>query len=157
MNTLIYSEQTGSFQSFTDIHPSIYIPIDGELFYLAEDGRIYKRSPSNPIDYKKAVVKVIVNQDLPYTKVFDNIEIYAGYENVADITSVSFNTSHSFSVLNGDGIKLRESTYMAAIPRGENDIRLRDKYLGAVYEFKGINGKKFSIPYIKTKYRYSLI
>ena len=42
MNTLIYSEQTGSFQSFTDIHPSIYIPIDGELFYLAEDGKIYK-------------------------------------------------------------------------------------------------------------------
>ena len=157
MKSLIYSEQAGSFQSFSDIDPVHFMHIGDELFYVGSNGNVYKRSPELPSSYKDAVVRIITNQDLPYTKIFDNIELYAGYDNVAEITSVEFNTSTTSSVLNGVDIKLRESTYMAAIPRGENETRLRDKYLEATYNIKGVDDKKFSIPYIKTKYRYSLI
>ncbi len=160
MNTLNYSEQSKAFQSFVDISAIHYVEVDGELYYVDHSGDIY-RLVSNQQDsqyFDGSMLRFVVNQDMPYTKTFDNIELYAGdMNNVA--LSAEFKTSTQESSLDSNSIITKESTMLAAIPRenANNMSRMRDKLMTCTYRIKNDDKVGFSIPYIKTKYRYSVI
>lgn len=156
MKTLSYSEQMGAFQSAMTIDPNLFIEVEGELYFLSANGDI---QIVNGDDYaRNALLEFVVNQDFQYTKAFDNIEMYAGSKAGIDITG-NFKTSYSSGQLIPAEISRREGTLFAAIPRDSDDgiTRLRDKLLRCVYSIDNADKIKFSIPYIKTKYRYSLI
>lgn len=161
MNTLNYSEQIGVFQSFMDINPSHYIDFGGDLFYISDNGDVFsiedKWNPESSI-----YIRVIVNDEFVSSKTFDNIEIYAGLGN--DITiqaefKTSIHKTDVISSLNSSDFTNRESTYYAAIPRHIDGVtRLRDKHIICNYRIYGSSDDRlFSIPYIKTKYRHSVI
>ena len=108
-------------------------------------------------------IKMIVNQDYPYTKVYDNVELYFSNANQTLIESAWFTNSKQGSLVAiSTDFDIREATHKLAIPRASSDLfadRMRDKYLAANYLIKrdAANGYYFSLPYIKTKYRYSSI
>lgn len=164
MNTLNYSEQFNLFQSvITDIEPEHYIDFDGSIFYISNNGNIYSIEDQNNSS-GSSYLRFIVNEDFTQTKIFDNIELYSGDGNdiyiIADFKTA---TQSSLSIIShniGGAFSKRESTYYAALPRNAADgvTRLRDKFLMCNYSIRGISGSRdFSIPYIKTKYRYSII
>lgn len=162
MNTLNYSEQFSLFQSMmTKIDPAHYLDFNGALFYIDNDGSVYSIDGGTEL-VDSIYLRIIANEDFGYTKIFDNIELYSGVGNEIDIAAyfkTATQTSPVISTETGDFSK-RESTYYAALPRGDEDgiTRLRDKFLLCNYNIKGISGSRdFSIPYIKTKYRYSII
>ena len=161
MNTLNYSEQFSLFQSMmTKIDPAHYLDFNGSLFYIGNDGSVYSIDGGTELVHS-IYLSLIVNEDFGYTKIFDNIELYSGVGNEIDIAAEFKNATQVSSVIstdNGDFSK-RESTYYAVLPRDNDGItRLRDKFLLCNYSIKGISDSKdFSIPYIKTKYRYSII
>ena len=153
METLLYSEQLGSFQSFTDSMPRFYMDFNGRLFYIDTNGSIYEKSPG--VSFSDNIyVRLMINKDFMYTKVFDNVELYS--DNDIEL-SAEYNTSKQNGVILVGAFENRERTYISAIPRDNEETRLRDKYLESNYNIKGIDGNNFSIPYIKTKYRYSVI
>lgn len=161
MNTLNYSEQFGLFQSvMTKIDPVHYLDFNGNLFYIGADKLIYSIDNGQSL-VDNIFIRIIANEDFGYTKIFDNIELYSGVGNEIDIAAY-FKTATQISPVisteTGDFSK-RESTYYAAMPRDADGItRLRDKFLLCNYNIKGISDSgDFSIPYIKTKYRYSII
>ena len=161
MNTLNYSEQFSLFQSImTKIDPAHYLDFNGALFYIDNDGSVYSiDNGTKPVD--SIYLRIIANEDFGYTKIFDNIELYSGVGNEIDIAAEFKNATQVSDIIStetGDFSK-RESTYYAALPRHSDGVtRLRDKFLLCNYNIKGISGSRdFSIPYIKTKYRYSII
>ena len=161
MNTLNYSEQFSLFQSMmTKIDPVHYLDFNGSLFYIDNDGSVYSIDGGTEL-VDSIYLRIIANEDFGYTKIFDNIELYSGVGNEIDIAAyfkTATQTSPVISTETGDFSK-RESTYYAALPRNNDGItRLRDKFLLCNYNIKGISDSRdFSIPYIKTKYRYSII
>jgi hypothetical protein len=159
MKTLNYSEQSNSFQSFIDIDAKHYVEVDGYLYYIDSSGQMYKAIGGNiPEYFNESTIRFVVNQDMPYTKTFDNIELYAGSISSA-IISAEFKTSTQQSLLDNSNIITKESTMLAAIPRENtnNVSRMRDKLITCTYRIKNDDKVRFSIPYIKTKYRYSVI
>lgn len=159
MSTINYSEQINAFQSFMDIRPVEFIEFNDKLYFVDSNGDVLSYSNKNPIEYNNLFLRSIVNGDFHATKTFDNVELFSTTSNNILIDSAKFYTSNQQSqpLLNENADK-RENTYRLAIPRGVYDERMRDKYLICDYSVKGnSDGVAFSIPYIKTRYRYSKI
>jgi hypothetical protein len=111
-------------------------------------------------------MKLIVNEGYSQTKVFDNVEYTTGPTNSAKLSFASYsNDKQNSYTITGDEIIPREGTYKFAIPRASGtgnmfQERMRGKYIICNYEFKRkdiASNYYFSIPYIKTIYRYSKI
>lgn len=154
--TLNYSEKIQAFQSFLNIEPLLYIEINGRLFYL-QDGNLYEYGSQHSPSYGSITFIFSVNSDLIQTKVFDNVEFYSNHSDVS-IEFAKFYTDSQVS----EQLSLydnREKTYKFSIPRSiSNYERIRDKVLLCEYKLTTEDSSRvFSIPYIKTKYRYSFI
>ena len=116
-------------------------------------------------------IKFIINKDVLYTKVFDNVffggvfdDIYYSLQNVKFNTKSQQATILKNSITDTYAIDYREDTYRFAIGREEesNDTmsypgRLRGKYMICDYTIKCDNQHNFNLPYVNTTYRRSLV
>ena len=163
MSNLLFSEQIDSFQSVSQSGAVTFFYIDSEPYFIDANGNIYRYNGGYTNDAADSYIKMIVNQDYPYTKVYDNVELYFSNANQTLIESAWFTNSKQGSLVAiSTDFDVREATHKLAIPRASSDLfadRMRDKYLAANYLIKrdAANGYYFSLPYIKTKYRYSSI
>jgi hypothetical protein len=166
--TLNYSEITQAFMSFMTSRPKWYLDFGGK-YYSIDANNVLRLHNSNSkynvlstIDDKADVskIKIIVNDNYETTKTFDNVSYSADFASQNNLSNITFktNTQNSLTV---QSIDRREDTYKFAIPRNSSlnkfADRMRGKYLVSNYEFNDLNGSKFTLPYIKTTYRYSMI
>lgn len=163
MKNILFSEQIDSFQSVCDSDVRTYFYIASEPYMIDSSGNILRVNGGYKNESSDSYIKMIVNQDYPYTKVYDNVELYFSNANQTLVESAWFTNSKQGSlVATSTDFDIREATHKLAIPRASSDLfadRMRDKYLVANYLIKrdAANGYYFSLPYIKTKYRYSSI
>jgi len=113
-------------------------------------------------------IKILANEMYSQTKTFDNI-LFNNSTLDGTLMDIKFNTrdqnANIIQNANSTNMTLREDTYKMAIPRAsENgntyvqfEGRLKGKYLVSQYTFKTPSGNMFSIPYIETTYRNSII
>lgn len=169
MNTFLYSEQIDGFESIADFGTTNiveYLYIEDKTYVIDSSGNILLLNGGYTGLYAKECELIFVsNQDYQYTKTFDTAEVYfSNNNNNSTITSAFFynsintsNTSYSADFSN------REGTQKLSLPRVGSGLykdRLRDKYLVCDYKinrYAASNNYYFSLPYIKTKYRYSSI
>lgn len=159
MNTLNYSEQIKAFQSVVGISPKFYLEFSNMLFYIDDAGVVNLVSDPAGVEYNQAFVRTVINDDFHLTKVFDNVEIHSTVDNKISVGAAKFHTSNQSSdIATMVDFDKREDTYKLSIPRDGGIGRMRGKYLISDYDIKGgTDGTAFSIPYIKTRYRYSKI
>ena len=178
--SLIYSEYVNSFTSFYTFNPEWSL-LFTDLSIGIKNNNFYKLNTvdtdgTNGIS-KNAKLQIVINKDLQYTKVFDNVMISGDFidtnNNIVTSTPIynmQFNTKHQTTgIINKPIVDYREDTYRFYIPRqinkqdNSNDIsmsynaRMRGKYLICSYDFIADNEYRFKIPYIITTYRYSMI
>lgn len=175
--SLIFSEQIGAFTSFYTFNPEWALQFSDKVVAIKNN----KYYVINSLDIdglgdvdKKAKIQFVVNKDVQYTKVFDNIRLQGDFrdQNNKQLTSdiieyLKFGTKHQTSTLDNNIVfDYREDTYRLPIPRQDESneqvslsypARMRGKYLICDYTFDSNNEHTFKIPYITTTYRYSLI
>lgn len=174
--SLIFNEQLGRFTSFYTFNPDWSLQFSDKSVAI-KDNEFYV---INTIDTdglgkvdKKSKLQFVVNKDLQYTKVFDNVRLSGEFRNQNNslltsdaIEYMKFGTKHQTSTNTSPVIDYREDSYRFAI--GREDItnqedslsypsRMRGKYLVCDYTLDANNEHTFKIPYITTTYRYSLI
>lgn len=171
--SLVLNERLGVFTSFYthDYDHSLTL---GDRFITVKnnvEGKsnvFYKHNEqvdmSTEVEPLTAELKIIVADNYPYTKVFDNVLFAADFtDNVDNISKFVFKTKNQTSFEgSAEDIECREDTYRFAIPREECEMnemsyagRMRGKYLEEFYTFDCNDNKQFTIPYIKTTYRQS--
>ena len=130
----------------------------------------------NLSETKTVKLKLVVNKDPGYVKVFDNVFFDAIIKDPINdkpqvVQSVKFYTKHQISdEVTYQDIDYREDTYRFFIPREHLDNeeqqiqtnksyagRMRGRYLICDYTFDCSNNKQIKIPFIKTTYRYSML
>ena len=178
-NALIYNEQIQQFTSFYTHDFGHVLQFSNKLvtiknndFYLHN---VYEVTSENKKEHTSKL-QFVVNKDIMYTKVFDNV-MFDAYlldndnEIPQIIKDVSFKTkTQETDVIDFNDIDLREDNYRFAIPREKvsdenmNTItsksylgRMRGKYLICDYTFDCNNNREFKLPFIKTTYRYSML
>lgn len=165
--TLTFNERLGQFTSFYSLTPDWVLPISNgnAIIDINSLQNIIKRiNEGNNEDGSD--ITLIINKDMLYTKVFDNIFIAGNLTDNDSITSIEFNTKTQTATLEPI-FDVREDTYRTSIPRAdavgteeENlsfPARLRGKYLIVKYNFNNTNEVQFQIPEITTSYRYSRV
>lgn len=162
MKSIIYTEDINIFESFCDYNADEYIYIDNEPYFIDINGDLLKVNGGRGHNYIDLVYFTpVVNDTYSQTKAFDNVEFYFSNNNVdSSVQEIVFSTSNQSAV--GDIFDNREGTHKLSIPRATQDKfadRLRDKYLVCKYVIDRTNeaNNYFSIPYVKTKFRYSFI
>lgn len=172
-DTIVFSENTGSFTSLYDINPSGAITFKNKTI-LTSGSFVYDW---NVLDgkvkgFNKAItpyLKYIVNQSSTYTKVFDNSEFagrfYGGgisrtYVDSNPLKNLTFKFSTPLkqqSTITGDKIDNTEYNFRFAIPRNNGSAygdRMRGKTMQAELTSSS-SDYDFSLQYIITKYRIS--
>ncbi len=176
--SLIYNERLNAFTSLYTFDPDFTLPFTDKTvtikngdFYIINSLDI---SGFGDID-KDIRLRIVVNKDAQYTKVFDNIIFQGDFidpnnrilrQDVLD--KATFTTKHQSVTKEGQDLQFdyREDTYRMPIPRQDDfDIddntsfpaRLRGKYLVCDYKFKSDKDYSFQMPQITTTYRYSKI
>ena len=175
--SLIFNEQLGCFTSFYTFNPEWALQFSDKT--VAIKNNKYFRLNSLDTDNigsvnKQAKITFIVNKDVQYTKVYDNIRLSGEFKDnnnqlitTGGIVKASFDTKHQTTgeIVNIP-IDYREDTYRFAIPRqneSNEDVslsypsRMRGKYLACNFTLNSNDENTFKIPYITTTYRYSLI
>lgn len=154
--TLNYSEKIDAFQSFTGLESDGFVSFNGKLFSVV-GGKIYSVTPEQKrYSMDGFFIRLIVNEDYQYTKVFDNVEYYTDGILLTDAVYRTTNQDSTHS--DESDVEKRESTNKLSILRAQNEDRLRGKFLISDYLFRNKNNTKaFTVPYIKTRYRYSMI
>ena len=121
-------------------------------------------------------IKIVINKDSLYTKVFDNVRLQGEFEDAKGniltkdiIDRMKFATKHQEAVKENNEytpiiIEYREDTFRFPIPRADKNedtlslpARLRGKYMICDYELDSDIDHTFEIPQITTTYRNSLI
>lgn len=164
MNTIIFSEAFNAFESLCGRAPVAHIRVGGEEYFVDSNNNV-RSFNSGYIDGIECTVKIVVNEASGDTKTFDNVEMFFGPKNTAHVSKAVFSTSRQESEISTfSNFDIREGTHKLSIPRNVNNSgypdRMRDKYL--ISEFcidsrKINNGKYFTLPYIKTRFRKSFI
>ncbi len=164
MNTLIFSEKFDVFVSLTRHNPMFKMNVGDKEYFIGRKGEIVKMNDRYDMYKKRSMIRFVVSDNLPYTKVFDNVELYFNHNKSSEISRAWFETLTQVSEISyHDQFDVREDTHKLAIPRdvldGHSISRMRGKYLISNYQIDSIDGKNefFSIPYIKTRYRFSKI
>jgi len=164
MNTLIFSEPIDSFITAASYSPIHNIKVGGVEYFIDGTNSVYKTNCGYGNSDDMCMIRFISNEDYPVTKVFDNAELYFNNEEYSNITSSYFETKKQTSnTATSSDFDIREHTHKLAIPRvtGSDRFaeRMRDKYIICNYFIDRTteNNYYFSIPYIKTRYRYSSI
>ena len=164
MDTLLFSESNDLFYSHLSEMIVDYLYIDDELYIIDSFGSICLFNAGYDNGDLDVYMSYIVNDDFQHTKVYDTVETYMGHNNDASsITVMTVGTNKTKSI--GFAVyENREGTRKASIPREDStkfSNRIRDKYINVVFEIKRgplyKENRFFSIPYIKIKYRYSVI
>lgn len=164
MNTLLFSEQLDVFMSITSDNPEHFIRVAGVEYFIDQNNAIRRFNTGYANSVRRTMVKFVVNDSFENTKIFDNTELFFEPFNSKSITSANFSTSRQNSGnVDGSMFDIREETYRLAIPRNLNSNtypeRMRDKYMISTYVMDlGLNNIKFyTLPYVKTRFRYSFI
>jgi hypothetical protein len=157
---LVFNEKIGAF---TSVYKYGY-NVQGALYYtnntfMIDDGLNIHAMHNSPTGgaaetLTSAKVKFVVNENSPYTKVFDSQNMSGELDHLKKI-SYGSSFGQLSSILKSD-IGMREETYMLSIPRetaGDYDERIKGKYLTVDMEFDG----PFRLPYVNTSYRASMI
>ena len=159
LNTLIYSEQAGLFWSFSDLRPNWYLKFGNRTYAVSTSGGISAINDNQLTS--DSLLQLIINKDIQFTKTFDNIEFVGEFGHDKTFESVDFKTATIEGKQLTSSIDKREDTYKAVIPRDKTSdkfgSRLRGKYMISEYKYKSDGYSKMNLPYIKTKYRNSLI
>lgn len=170
---IVFNENLNVFTSFYTHTPDFalqfsdkLVSIKGNKFFLHNKGY----TGLDCVEEVVSKVKFIVNDNVMYTKVFDNQMFSADLiQDVKCIREINTSTKHQKSdIIYNKDIDYREDTYRFAIPR-ERQMpdykernksyagRMRGKYLICDYTFDCSDDKEFRLPYIKTTYRYSML
>ena len=174
-STLVFNEQLNAFSSFylhtpdfalrfSDYLCSIY---DNNIYYIHNTYNI----ENNEREYKTCELQIVVNQNYPQTKVYDNVFFDGDFTDLKTIKEISFTTkTQTTDPIDYTVIDNREDTYRFFIPREHQDnpsqqeyqnmsyaARMRGKYLICDYTFDCNDEKQMEIPFIKTTYRNSLV
>lgn len=164
MNTFVYSEKFDIFESLTKHNPAFKMNVGDKEYYIDDFGTIYEMNDGYDDHDRESFIRFVVVDGITETKVFDNVELFFNHNKVAKIDKAWFETLRQVSSdSNSSDFDVREDTHKLAIPRDINDgigiSRMRGKYLISNYEISNKDGlnDEFSIPYIKTRYRYSKI
>lgn len=175
--SLIFNEQIGRFTSFYTFAPQWSLPLSNRCVTM-KDMNFYTINNKDikgleSID-KDAKLTIVINKDMPYTKVFDNVRLQGHFKdeagnNITDgiIKSIDFYTKDQHTNAIPDyttGMDYREDTYRIPVPRADKNedelslpARMRGKYMICDYDIDSLNEHTFEIPQITTTYRYSLI
>lgn len=175
--SLIFNEQLGCFTSFYTFNPEWALQLSDKTVTI-KDNKYYRLNTLDTDNIgavnKQAQIQFIVNENVPYTKVFDNVSLAGEFKDsknklftTGGIQRATFTTKHQST---GDIIDIpidyREDTYRFPIPRqneSEEDTslsypsRMRGKYLVCDFALNSNNENTFKISYINTTYRYSRI
>lgn len=181
--TLVYSELLNVFTSFYTYKYDWALVLSDRTM-LIKDGKFHLvNEKMNDMEKTEthSKIEIVVNQDYPYTKVFDNVRFQGNFTDKSNkelkdkiFEAISFYTKNQSAVLKQDvnGSKpvldYREDTYRFALPRAKYEKpetepvlslapRLRGKWLRCVYEFSKTDGDTFELPQITTTFRKSLI
>lgn len=163
MKTILFSQDIDSFISLSDIQAAQYFTLDGDTFIVDYSGNILKLNGGYTSNTLVPYIITFVNGDYQQTKTFDNIELYFSSNNQSLVDMAWFSGSRNTTVSSiSTDFDLREETHKLSIPRISTEkfaSRLRDKFMACNYYIKKdvANNYYFSLPYIKTKYRYSSI
>ncbi len=176
---LIFNEQLGRFTSFYTFSPDWALPMSDRVVAIRfnELNTIHDTNVAGlePMGISSKI-KIVINKDLLYTKVFDNIRLQGEFEDANGniltkdiIDRMKFATKHQEAVKENNEYTpiitdYREDTFRFPVPRADkNDdelslpARLRGKYMVCDYELDSELDHTFEIPQITTTYRYSLI
>lgn len=176
--SLIYNERLNAFTSLYTFGPDFtltfrdkVVAINNNDFYVINSLNIDGFGNTT----KDSRLKIVVNKDPQYTKVFDNIALQGNFvapDNkilTSDILeSAIFTTKHQTSTRKGEDLVFdyREDTYRLPVPRQDDfdaegnmsfPARMKGKYMVCDYKFKSSNDYTFEVPQITTTYRYSRI
>lgn len=176
--SLIYNEKLNAFTSLYTFDPDFTLPLTDKIvttknneFYIINSLDIEGFGDTS----KDIRLKIVVNKDPQYTKVFDNIQLQGDFIDPNNkiltndiLDSIKLTTKHQ--VANKDGQDLvfdyREDTYRLPVPRQDSfeeddnmsfPARMRGKYMICDYKFKSDKDYSFQMPQITTTYRYSRI
>lgn len=171
---LIYNENIQAFTSFYTHDPNWFFPfstktvtmVDNKCYYLHD---LYSLDNNSKED-RESCVKFVVNDNIAYTKVFDN-QWFAADISDECLKEIVFNTkTQETEPIDYTNIENREDNYRFAIGREKQNNpaqqtqtnasyagRMRGKYLICNYTFDCNNNREFKLPYIKTTYRYSML
>lgn len=179
--TINYSETLQAFMSFMTSKPKWYLDFGDKYFSIDGNNKLRLHNSNSSYNVlssektKKSEVsaefyypadesqlKIAVNQDYEATKVFDNVFYTGVFNDNTNLDNIVFETqTQTSSIVDNTSIERREDTYRFSIPRsGESELfgdRMRGKYMYSTYKFLDLDGAKFTLPYIKTTYRYSNI
>jgi hypothetical protein len=177
LNTINYSEPLKAYMSFISSKPKWYLDFSNKYYSFDENNVLWKHNsndaaynelsitPSTTGDitthfYDNSFISYIVNGEYVQTKTFDNVS-FSGDNVESTILDINFDTkTQSSNKVKWENITKREDTYKFAIPRDEAEImfssRMRGKFLKSNFLFT-TNGTQFTIPYIETTYRHSMI
>ena len=163
-NTLVYSEKLQAYDYFCDLSPISYIYVSGNTYAINQSGDIININGGYDSKYEDYIVRIVVNDEAHVTKVFDSADLFFTNNNKNTVIKTSFfSTSNDVSNIAGsDSVDEREGTKRISIPRSSKSSvgeRIRDKYLICNYNITPGSTAPyyFSLPYIKTHYRYSFI
>lgn len=165
---LVYSEYIDAFSSFFTNNPDSHASFQDKLLYLKD--LKFTESADFEDSFITSKVQIVINKDVLYTKVFDNVFFGGVFDDIKNmLTEVKFQTKTQVGTIledyvnGGYAIDHREDTYRFAIGREEQHEdntsykgRLRGKYLLCDYVIE-CNNTKFNLPYINTTYRISLV
>lgn len=163
MNTLLFSEQYGAFMSFLSDEPMHYVRLSGVEYYIDANNNLIEMNTGYSIG-KNSLIKFVTNNEFTQTKVFDNTELFFEQKNTAFVDTATFYTSNQKSSASRFDFDRREASHRLSIPRNSltrcYPERMRDKYLISEYTIdSGKLGadKYYTLPYVKTRFRYSFI
>lgn len=176
--SLIYNERLNAFTSLYTFEPDFTLSFRDKVVAI-NDNNFYIINSLNIDGFgdttKDSRLKIVVNKDPQYTKIFDNIALQGNFvapDNkilTSDILeSAIFTTKHQTSTRKGEDLVFdyREDTYRLPVPRQDDfdaegnmsfPARMKGKYMVCDYKFKSSNDYTFEVPQITTTYRYSRI
>lgn len=179
--TINYSETLQAFMSFMTSRPKWYLDFGDRYFSIDNNNKLRLHNSNTNYNVlssektKKSEVsaefyypadqselRIVINQDYEATKVFDNVFYTGVFADGVNLDNIVFETqTQKSSIVGNNSIDRREDTYRFSIPRS-NDAelfgdRMRGKHMLSTYNFLDLEGSKFTLPYIKTTYRYSNI
>ena len=170
---IVFNESINIFTSFYTHVPDFALQFSDKLISIRGNKFFLHNQGYTGLDYSEELlskIKFIVNDNVLYTKVYDNQLFSADFiDNLSVIKEINTSTKHQQSeTVKYLDIDYREDTYRFSIPR-EKQIdnykelnksyagRMRGKYLICDYTFDCSGNKEFRLPYIKTTYRYSML
>lgn len=180
-NCLVYNEQADQFTSFYTHIPDFGLRFYDRLVTLKNNQFYYTNSygEEQRVEELTAKLKIVINEQPFYTKVFDTQQIVGNIEDPNNtvpqvLTSIKFSTKTQNSLeIDYNSVQCREDDYTFIIPRQDRGLtgggdedkqdtlnrsfapRMRGKYLIGEYEFNCDNDRSVQIPFIKTMFRQS--